>query len=303
MLYPEVRFWLVQSRDDRRRRRATNTAVQPDPAAAAGRCRPPRPRSWDRRRSARCHRRSARGGLVRRDVVRAGVPRARTTLSQGIYALEQVVPVTGVPGAMRAATFDDRALVLSWFGAFIAEAVPMRTRPEDHDADGQLGRSIDARLGDGKASGIRLWEHDGEVVSLAAFGERRRTASASAPSSPRPNNGVVGMRARSRPRSRRTCSPTAGASASFTPTSRTGPPTRSTGDRVRARVRLGRDRVRAQLADARRVRPAPRGRPSVASERDVAVLSLRPGLAFGERRLQRRDEHRPSTARLDHVVE
>ncbi len=96
--------------------------------------------------------------------------RPRVSLAQGIYALDRVVPVTGVPGGMRAAGPDDRALVRAWFRAFIAEALPTRGRPTHAEAEAHLERSLDIRLGEDKQSGICLWDHEGDVVSLAAFG-------------------------------------------------------------------------------------------------------------------------------------
>jgi predicted GNAT family acetyltransferase len=95
----------------------------------------------------------------------------RPSIAQGIYALEQVVPVTGVPGGMRTAIADDRSLVRAWLAAFAAEALPKRGRPQGAEADAHLERMLDARLGDDdEGSGICLWEDDGEIVSLAAFG-------------------------------------------------------------------------------------------------------------------------------------
>lgn len=96
--------------------------------------------------------------------------RPRVSVAQGIYALDHVVPVTGVPGGMRAAGPDDRALVRAWFRAFIAEALPTRGRPTHAEAEAHLERSLDIRLGEDKQSGICLWDHEGDVVSLAAFG-------------------------------------------------------------------------------------------------------------------------------------
>jgi predicted GNAT family acetyltransferase len=93
---------------------------------------------------------------------KAGVtPRIR--LTQGIYALERVRPVRGVSGAMRPATADDRALLLDWWRAFVAEALPH----EEAD-DARNAASIDHRLTTDEA-GLLLWE-DGGAVSFAGFG-------------------------------------------------------------------------------------------------------------------------------------
>jgi predicted GNAT family acetyltransferase len=90
--------------------------------------------------------------------------RARTNMRQGIYALEQVQPPTGVPGSARVATADDRELALRWWIAFgeevLHEGGPGRDRAE---------ATIDHRLSS-PAAGILLWEDAGEPVSLAGWG-------------------------------------------------------------------------------------------------------------------------------------
>jgi predicted GNAT family acetyltransferase len=90
--------------------------------------------------------------------------RARTNMRQGIYALVQVQPPTGVPGSARVATADDRELALRWWIAFgeetLHEGGPGRDRAE---------ATIDHRLSS-PAAGILLWEDAGEPVSLAGWG-------------------------------------------------------------------------------------------------------------------------------------
>lgn len=95
--------------------------------------------------------------------------RAAVTVAQGVFALERVVPVVGVPGAMRLATVDDRDTVWDWHRAFAEEAVP-GGGPGDEDADARRRRAIGAKLRDGVGSGVALWETGGEPVSLAGFG-------------------------------------------------------------------------------------------------------------------------------------
>jgi len=82
-------------------------------------------------------------------------------IAQGVFALERVEPVTGVPGAMRLATSDDRPLLMEWFLAFGVEAL-------SHPDEERLARELDHRLLADDA-GVVLWEHDG-AVSLAGFG-------------------------------------------------------------------------------------------------------------------------------------
>lgn len=91
------------------------------------------------------------------------------SVAQGIYALERVVPIEGVPGAMRPAGEEDRLTISNWYRAFMEEALP-GGGPRDEEADARRERTIDVRLGDGASSGIVLWEDEGEVVSLAGFG-------------------------------------------------------------------------------------------------------------------------------------
>ncbi len=95
--------------------------------------------------------------------------RSRVRVANGIFALERVVPVHGVPGGMRAATEDDRTVVSAWYRAFADEAMPEST-PRDDDADARRSRQLDVLLGGDGSTGIALWELDGEVVSLAGFG-------------------------------------------------------------------------------------------------------------------------------------
>ena len=83
---------------------------------------------------------------------------------QRIYRLTTVRAVTGVGGAARPATEDDRPLLAEWLRAFAAEALPRDT--PDRGAE----RILDARLREG-AGGFTLWDH-GRPVSLAGWGGR-----------------------------------------------------------------------------------------------------------------------------------
>jgi predicted GNAT family acetyltransferase len=90
----------------------------------------------------------------------------RTSMRQGVYALERVEPLPTVPGSARVATAADRELALGWMLAFSDEALheggPGRERAEE---------ILDYRLSSSTA-GIVLWEDDGEPVSLAGWGGR-----------------------------------------------------------------------------------------------------------------------------------
>jgi hypothetical protein len=89
---------------------------------------------------------------------------ARTSMRQGIYALERVAPLPATPGASRIATADDRDLILRWWIAFGDEVLH----------DGGPGREnaaamIDRRISSPQA-GFLLWEAEGEPVSFAGWG-------------------------------------------------------------------------------------------------------------------------------------
>jgi predicted GNAT family acetyltransferase len=88
---------------------------------------------------------------------------ARKVRAQGVFALERVQPVPPTSGRLRAATPDDRPLLMHWLGAFRDEALP--EAPPDEE---QVARAIDHRLASSDA-GFVLWE-DGEVASMAGFG-------------------------------------------------------------------------------------------------------------------------------------
>ena len=88
----------------------------------------------------------------------------RTNMRQGIYALEQVDPVSPVPGAARVAATADRELALNWWIAFGDEVLHAGGPGRDNAA-----ASLDHRLSS-ESAGIVLWEDEGQVVSLAGWG-------------------------------------------------------------------------------------------------------------------------------------
>lgn len=87
-------------------------------------------------------------------------PRAR----QGIYALHAVVPPRPTGGSPRAATVDDRPLLLDWWRAFAIEALG-ETEPDETG----IARNVDHKLR-GPAGGIALWEDEGRPVSAVGYG-------------------------------------------------------------------------------------------------------------------------------------
>jgi hypothetical protein len=84
-------------------------------------------------------------------------------LAQGVYGLTKVRDVPRVTGTARAATSEDRKLLIAWLTAFSYEALPH----PDHDVE-RLGQTLDTRFSSEDA-GFWLWEHEGEPVSLAGF--------------------------------------------------------------------------------------------------------------------------------------
>jgi uncharacterized protein len=101
-------------------------------------------------------------GFVRAWSAKTGVA-ARKVRAQGVFALQRVQPLPPAAGRLRAATRDDRPLLVHWLGAFRDEALPEAV-PDDE----QVARAIDHRLSSPDA-GFVLWE-DGEVVSMSGFG-------------------------------------------------------------------------------------------------------------------------------------
>ncbi len=94
---------------------------------------------------------------------RSGIS-ARTSMRQGVYALEQVEPLSAVPGSARVAEEGDLELVLRWWLAFgdevLHEGGPGRERAEEN-----VRHKLASPTG-----GFLLWEEGGDTVSLAGWG-------------------------------------------------------------------------------------------------------------------------------------
>jgi uncharacterized protein len=88
---------------------------------------------------------------------------ARTSMRQGVYALEEVQPLPAVAGTSRVATTADRELVLRWWIQFGEEV--LHEGPGREDAEG----AVDYRLSS-PTGGFLLWDDDGGTVSLAGWG-------------------------------------------------------------------------------------------------------------------------------------
>jgi uncharacterized protein len=88
----------------------------------------------------------------------------RTSVRQGVFALEQVEQPPPAPGSTRVATVADRDVALRWWIAFGNE-----TRHEGGPGRDRAEATIDHRL-TSESSGILLWEDGREPVSLAGWG-------------------------------------------------------------------------------------------------------------------------------------
>ena len=87
----------------------------------------------------------------------------RRHLSERIFRLEAVVPARPVPGSLRTATPDDRAVVGAWLRAFNEEALG--------DDDPDTAEALTERWLEGRGRTLYLWDDDG-VVSLCGVGGR-----------------------------------------------------------------------------------------------------------------------------------
>lgn len=86
----------------------------------------------------------------------------RVVMSERIYQLERVMPVTGVPGTLREAEERDVPLLAEWVEAFQREALPH----EEHiDGKAWARRRIASPL-----SHTYLWEVDGKPVTMVGCG-------------------------------------------------------------------------------------------------------------------------------------
>jgi GNAT superfamily N-acetyltransferase len=101
-------------------------------------------------------------GFARAWAARTGAT-PRTVRGQGVFWLDRLEPISYVPGRMRDATAEDRPLLITWWDAFVQEAI----------GEGAVGlgseTAVDHRL-QAESAGIVLWEDGEEPVSLAAYG-------------------------------------------------------------------------------------------------------------------------------------
>jgi uncharacterized protein len=90
---------------------------------------------------------------------------SRTSMRQGVYALERVEPLSAPPGAARVAGGDDFDLLLRWWIAF-GDEVLHEGGPGREDAEANVRHKLDSPTG-----GFFLWDDtNGDTVSLAGWG-------------------------------------------------------------------------------------------------------------------------------------
>jgi RimJ/RimL family protein N-acetyltransferase len=92
--------------------------------------------------------------------------RVSTTLRQGVFALDRVVQLKRPPGAAEPARAEDIELLVRWWLAFEAEALPHETQRED--ALEQTRTGLEERLHGGD-TGVWLWRAAGQPVSMTGF--------------------------------------------------------------------------------------------------------------------------------------
>lgn len=88
----------------------------------------------------------------------------RRSISQGVYALTRVQRPRPAGGSARAASDEDRPLLVGWMHAFEMEALQSMIRDE-----GAMERGIDARLGAAATGGFSIWDDAGRAVSLTGW--------------------------------------------------------------------------------------------------------------------------------------
>jgi uncharacterized protein len=87
---------------------------------------------------------------------------AQIGIQQRVYRASRAILPEGVSGSTRPYEEGDRALVLAWMDAFVAEALPQA--PPD-DAGHWLERNLSS-----PDSGVELWVDEGEPVSFSGYG-------------------------------------------------------------------------------------------------------------------------------------
>jgi len=87
---------------------------------------------------------------------------ARIAMAQRIYQLTALVPTRPVPGRMRVARVEDRALLATWFQGFVRESMPDQDDSLEH-----VGETADYWV---RGGGLRVWEDQVPVSMAGASG-------------------------------------------------------------------------------------------------------------------------------------
>jgi hypothetical protein len=85
-------------------------------------------------------------------------------MAMRIYKLDQVNPVSGVPGSIRSANGNDESLLLEWYGGFHQDA--LREEPDSDQVQKQVERYLTA---DPVLRGMMIWEDGGKPVSMSGY--------------------------------------------------------------------------------------------------------------------------------------
>lgn len=85
-------------------------------------------------------------------------------MAMRIYKLEEVQPISGIPGEMRSAEKGDRELLEDWFAGFQREA--LNEEPDLERVQKQVKAYLSA---DYRIRGLMIWEVEGQPVSMAGF--------------------------------------------------------------------------------------------------------------------------------------
>lgn len=89
---------------------------------------------------------------------------ATLVMRQGVYELREVLPTPAPSGSPRAATREDRDLLVEWIRRFAEEALP-----DDPEVERQA-RVVEDRLDASDRAGIWIWEDDGRPVAMSGYG-------------------------------------------------------------------------------------------------------------------------------------
>lgn len=85
-------------------------------------------------------------------------------MAMRIYKLEQVNPISGVPGSMRSTNDKDESLLLEWYGNFHRDA--LQEEPDSDQVKKQVERYLNA---DPVLRGMMIWEVGGKPVSMSGY--------------------------------------------------------------------------------------------------------------------------------------